>query len=154
MQQEFCFFDAAVDLVSRFTVAMGMCRLTIEASTSETQLVTLRNQIVKLLTTLKHSFNRLMQSCLGLVQLALDVGKIIRLLRLVVLLHDLHPFWVLEGWLGVNPRRPWVLSDEVFENLVEERVCCRRGVASFDNDYADEARCGIDASRMQSVFAY
>jgi hypothetical protein len=102
--------------------------LTVKHLALGTQPITLRHQIVNLLSSLQHTLNRLVQHDLRLVQLLLDLHDAIRLLRVLVLHDVILELWERERGVRVCPRGARVLSQELVDDLGKELMGYKRGV--------------------------
>lgn len=103
------------------------------------QTITLRHQIVNLLSSLQHTLNRLVQHNLSLVKLLLDLHDAVGLLRVLVLFEVVLQLGEGQDRLASGPRGARVLGEELVDDFAEELVGDQGGVLVVGDDDAADA---------------
>lgn len=100
-------------------------RHTIKQLALGTQSITLGDKIVKLLSTLQHALDGLVNDNLRLVQLLLDLENAVSLMRILIFGEVLLQFWEGQSWLAISPGRSGVLGEEFIDPGSHRQFTCR-----------------------------
>lgn len=103
------------------------------------QAITLRDQIVNLLSSLQYALNSLVQDNLGLVKLLLNLHDAVGLLRVLVFFEVVLQLGEGQDGLASGPRGARVLGEELVDDFAEELVGDQGGVLVVGDDDAADA---------------